>query len=140
LARAYSGKTGYPGINIQIAATLHGDLAAIGGNPVHGARDDAHAYTASGLAANLTDIHTLADLGHVGVGVDGIDIDIVPTKNPPASPLHRPNRIQHPTIGDPRRRRTPSPTSKPGAYSANKATATDHQSTNTKACSAPSPT
>jgi len=39
---------------------------------VHGARHDAHAYTASGLAATLTDIHTLADLGYVGV--DGIDI------------------------------------------------------------------
>jgi hypothetical protein len=32
---------------------------------VHGARHDAHAYTASGLAATLTDIHTLADLGGV---------------------------------------------------------------------------
>jgi DDE superfamily endonuclease len=74
----YSGKTGYPGINIQIAATLHGDLAAIGQLPVHGARHDAHAYAASGLAATLTDIHTLADLGYVGV--DGIDI--VPIKKP----------------------------------------------------------
>ena len=74
----YSGKTGYPGINIQIAATLHGDLAAIGLIPVHGARHDAHAYAASGLAATLTDIHTLADLGYVGV--DGIDT--TPTKKP----------------------------------------------------------
>jgi hypothetical protein len=49
----------------------------VGGQiPVHGARHDAHAYAASGLAATLTDIHTLADFGYVGF--DGI----VPTKKP----------------------------------------------------------
>ncbi len=68
----FSGKAGYPGMNLQIAATLDGQLAAVGGTPVHGARHDAHAYAASGLAETLTDIHTLADLGYVGV--DGIDI------------------------------------------------------------------
>jgi hypothetical protein len=72
----YSGKTGYPGVNIQIAATLNGDLAAIGPIPVHGARHDAHAYAASGLAASISNHHTLADLGYTGV--DGIDI--VPIK------------------------------------------------------------
>jgi hypothetical protein len=76
---------------------------------VHGARHDAHAYAASGLAATLTDIHILADLGYVGVdGIDGIDgIDITPHQETRRHrPQHRPNRIQHPTIRDPRRRRT----------------------------------
>ena len=39
----FSGKPGYPGMNLQIAATLVGNVAAIGPEPVHGARHDAHA-------------------------------------------------------------------------------------------------
>jgi hypothetical protein len=46
----FSAKTGYPGMNLQIAATLEGALVAVGPVPVHGARHDAHAYAASGLA------------------------------------------------------------------------------------------
>jgi hypothetical protein len=44
----YSAKAGYPGMNIQIAATLSGRLAAVGPISVHGARHDAHAFAASG--------------------------------------------------------------------------------------------
>ena len=44
----FSGKTGYPGMNVQIAATIAGDLAAVGPVPVPGARHDAHALQASG--------------------------------------------------------------------------------------------
>src|SRR3954469_3811662 len=33
----FSAKTGYPGMNLQIAATLDGQLAAVGPVPVHGA-------------------------------------------------------------------------------------------------------
>lgn len=82
----YSAKAGYPGMNIQLAATLDGDLAAVGPIPVHGARHDAHAYTASGLGTTLTDLHTLADLGYTGV--DGIDI--VPIKRLAGSKLDKP--------------------------------------------------
>jgi hypothetical protein len=39
----YSGKAGYAGMNIQVAADLDGRIAAIGPVPVHGARHDAHA-------------------------------------------------------------------------------------------------
>jgi hypothetical protein len=83
----FSGKVGYPGMNLQIAATLDGALVAVGQIPVHGARHDAHAYAASGLAAVLTDHPTVADLGYVGVdGIDtvpykrfgGIDLDPAP--------------------------------------------------------------
>lgn len=80
----YSGKAGYPGMNIQVAATLDGKLAAVGTTPVHGSRHDAHAYAASGLAETLADIHTVADLGYVGV--DGIDV--APTRKPPGADLH----------------------------------------------------
>lgn len=45
----FSGKVGFPGINIQIGANLDGEVAAIGPVPVHGARHDAYAYEASGL-------------------------------------------------------------------------------------------
>jgi DDE superfamily endonuclease len=72
----FSGKAGYAGMNVQIAATLKGDVAAIGPAPVHGARHDAYAFEASGLKALLeksrdTD-DTAADLGYTGV--DGIGI------------------------------------------------------------------
>jgi len=79
----YSAKAGYPGMNIQIAATLGGRLAAVGLIPVHGARHDAHAFAASGLAALLTDLGTAADLGYVGV--EGIEI--VPVKRVPGGDL-----------------------------------------------------
>jgi hypothetical protein len=72
----FSAKAGYPGMNIQIAATLGGHLAAVGPIPVHGARHDAHAFAASGLAAALADMPTAADLGYVGVK----GIEIVPFK------------------------------------------------------------
>ncbi|HZA16740.1 MAG TPA: transposase family protein [Pseudonocardiaceae bacterium] len=79
----YSTKAGYPGMNIQIAATVSGRLAAVGPIPVHGARHDAHAFTASGLAALLADTPTAADLGYVGV--EGIEI--VPFKRLPGGNL-----------------------------------------------------
>jgi hypothetical protein len=41
----YSGKAGHPGMNLQISATWQGRVAAIGPEPVHGARHDAHAYS-----------------------------------------------------------------------------------------------
>jgi hypothetical protein len=33
----FSGKAGYPGINVQVATTLDGRLIAVGTEPVHGA-------------------------------------------------------------------------------------------------------
>ena len=79
----YSAKVGYPGMNIQIAATLSGRLIAVGPIPVHGARHDAHAFAASGLTALLADMPTAADLGYVGV--EGIEI--VPVKRLPGRGL-----------------------------------------------------
>jgi hypothetical protein len=80
----YSGKAGYPGINIQLAATLDGDLAAIGAIPVPGARHDAHAFAASGLKDQLAGQHAAADLGYTGVA----GITIVPFRTPPGGELH----------------------------------------------------
>ncbi|GAC1605596.1 MAG: hypothetical protein NVS3B21_35180 [Acidimicrobiales bacterium] len=79
----YSAKVGYPGINLQIAATLTGALVAVGQVPVHGARHDAHAFSASGLAEVIADYPTVADLGYVGVG----GIDVVPFKKPQGGAL-----------------------------------------------------
>ncbi len=36
-------------MNIQIAAAMTGQVAAVGPVPVHGARHDAYAFAASGL-------------------------------------------------------------------------------------------
>ena len=80
----FSGKAGYPGMNLQIAATLGGRVAAIGPVPVHGARHDAHAFQASGLKALLAGLPAAADLGYLGV--DGIAI--VPFRTPPGGQLH----------------------------------------------------
>ena len=80
----FSAKAGYPGMNLQVAATLDGELAAVGPVPVHGARHDGYAFAASGLAEVLAGHPTVADLGYVGVeGIDtvpykrfpGIDLD-----------------------------------------------------------------
>jgi hypothetical protein len=79
----FSAKVGFPGMNLQIAATLDGTLVAVGPIPVHGARHDAHAFAASGLADLLADFPTVADLGYVGV--DGIET--VPFKRLPGCDL-----------------------------------------------------
>jgi hypothetical protein len=68
----FSKKAGYTGMNIQIAANLNGDIAAIGPLAVHGARHDAHAFKASGLKKLLAEIPAAGDLGYVGV--EGIQI------------------------------------------------------------------
>lgn len=68
----YSGKAGYPGMNIQVAAGLDGRIAAVGPVPVHGARHDAHAFAASGLKDLLAGVDAAAGLGYAGV--DGIRI------------------------------------------------------------------
>jgi hypothetical protein len=79
----YSTKAGYAGMNVQVAATLDGRVAAVGPRAVHGARHDAHAYAASGLADLVTGLHQIADLGYVGVQ----GIDLVPYKRLPGQEL-----------------------------------------------------
>ncbi|MGH8919137.1 MAG: transposase family protein [Actinomycetes bacterium] len=80
----YSGKAGYPGMNLQVAATMSGQVAAVGPVPVHGARHDAHAYAAPGLKDLIAGHDTVADLGCTGA--DGITI--VPFRTPPGGQLH----------------------------------------------------
>jgi DDE superfamily endonuclease len=83
----FSGKAGYAGLNVHIAANLNGDLAAIGPVPVHGARHDAHAFAASGLKDLLEKSrdpdNAAADLGYIGV--DGIGT--VPFRKPKGGKL-----------------------------------------------------
>jgi hypothetical protein len=71
-------------MNLQVAATLCGRVAAIGPLPVPGARHDAHAYATSGLKDLLAGRPAAADLGYLGV--DGITI--VPFRTPPGGHLH----------------------------------------------------
>jgi DDE superfamily endonuclease len=63
----YSTKAGYAGMNVQVAANLYGDIAAVGPHAVHGARHDAYAFEASGLKEMLADTLAAGDLGYVGV-------------------------------------------------------------------------
>lgn len=76
----YSGKHRDTGFNLQIATTMDGRLLAIG-IPVPGARHDARAFTASGLAEALTHRQVLADLGYLGTGVT------TGTRTPPGGTL-----------------------------------------------------
>ena len=54
------------GMNLQVAALYGHQLVAVG-EPVPGARHDAYAYHASGLAQRLEGLDVLGDLGYVGV-------------------------------------------------------------------------
>jgi hypothetical protein len=68
----FSKKEDMAGMNIQVAATLEGNIAAVGPYAVHGARHDAYAFEGSGLKVILAEIPVAADLGYVGV--EGIEI------------------------------------------------------------------
>lgn len=68
----YSKKAGYAGMNVQLAANLDGQIAAVGPRAVHGARHDAYAFEASGLKQMLVDIDIGGDRGYIGV--EGIGI------------------------------------------------------------------
>lgn len=64
----FSGKHHDTGFNLQIAATLGGDLVAVGA-PVPGARHDTHAWSVGDLAVRLAGMDLLGDLGYVGTGM-----------------------------------------------------------------------
>jgi DDE superfamily endonuclease len=81
----FSGKARYPGFNVQIAADLDGRLAAVGMQMVRGARHDAHAYAASGLADLLADINT-SPIPATSGSTESISC---PTKNPRGRELHQ---------------------------------------------------
>ena len=98
----YSAKAGYPGMNLQIAATLEGRLAAVGLIPVHGARHDAHAFAASGLAAQLATIST----ARPGLRRSRGHRDRPHQTSSRWRAGHQPSRVQHRVQQNPRRRRT----------------------------------
>jgi hypothetical protein len=72
----YSDKHQESGFSIQVAASLGGDLAAVG-DPIPGARHDAYAFTASGLAQAIAGHDTLGDKGYQG------HVTIHPIRKPP---------------------------------------------------------
>ena len=76
----FSAKHDRAGFNVQVATAIRGTVAAVG-NPVPGARHDAHAYHASGLAYLLTGHDTLGDKGYQG------HTTIHPIRKPPGNPL-----------------------------------------------------
>ncbi|HEV2640091.1 MAG TPA: transposase family protein [Actinocrinis sp.] len=74
----FSAKHDQAGFNIQVATAVRGTLAAVG-DPVPGARHDAHAYHASGLADLLANHDTLGDKGYQG------HTTIHPIRKPPGT-------------------------------------------------------
>jgi hypothetical protein len=79
----FSVKAGYAGMNVQIASSTRGRIAAVGPLAVHGSRHDAYAFEASGLKEIMAGISAVGDLGYVGV--EGVDI--VPIKRAPKTGL-----------------------------------------------------
>jgi hypothetical protein len=65
----YSGKHADHGFNLQVAGLWSGHQLVTVGDPVPGARHDAHAWPASGLADRLADSDVLGDLGYLGCGL-----------------------------------------------------------------------
>ncbi|CAN5862988.1 hypothetical protein BH24ACT15_BH24ACT15_22950 [soil metagenome] len=76
----YSGKHRDTGFNLQVATTLAGDLLAVSA-PIPGSHHDAHAFTASGLAADLTSVGLLGNLGYLGTDT------LTGTRTPPKAEL-----------------------------------------------------
>ncbi|MFD5110434.1 transposase family protein, partial [Streptomyces cinereoruber] len=64
----FSGKHRDTGFNLQIAATLAGDLLAVSG-PVPGSRHDMHAWRRSSFPEAFAERESMADLGYVGSGL-----------------------------------------------------------------------
>ncbi|MCY0923993.1 transposase [Streptomyces sp. H27-G5] len=75
-ATMFSGKHRDTGFNLQIAATLAGDLLAVS-TPVPGSRHDMHAWRQSGFPDAFADREGVGDLGYVGSGM------ITPRRKPP---------------------------------------------------------
>lgn len=82
----FSDKKGFPGINVQVVASLAGLLADVG-DPCPGARHDSRAFRESGIAERWDDHITeggpgmIGDKGYQGTGV------ISPYKKPPKKKL-----------------------------------------------------
>jgi DDE superfamily endonuclease/Helix-turn-helix of DDE superfamily endonuclease len=76
----YSDKHQESGFNIQVAASIGGDLAAVG-DPIPGARHNAYAFTASGLARAIAGHDTLGDKGYQGHAT------IHPIRKPPKAEM-----------------------------------------------------
>lgn len=76
----YSDKHGEAGFNIQVAASLQGDVAAVG-TPVPGARHDAYAVDASGLADMIAGHDWVGDKGYQGHAT------IHPVRKPPKAEM-----------------------------------------------------
>ncbi|MGW8955783.1 transposase family protein [Streptomyces sp. NPDC055709] len=64
----FSGKHRDTGFNLQIAATLAGDLLAVSA-PVPGSRHDTHAWRQSSFPDAFTDRESVGDLGYIGTGM-----------------------------------------------------------------------
>lgn len=76
----YSDKHNEAGFNIQVAASISGNIAAVG-TPVPGARHDAYAVEASGLAEKIAGHDWVGDKGYQGHAT------IHPIRKPPKAEL-----------------------------------------------------
>lgn len=74
--RLFSGKHRDTGFNLQVAATLAGDLLAVSA-PVPGSRHDMHAWHQSSFPEVFAECEGIGDLGYVGSGL------ITPRRKPP---------------------------------------------------------
>jgi hypothetical protein len=77
----FSAKHHDHGMNLQVAGVWSGHQLVTAGEPVGGARHDAYAWAASGLAERLADFDIVGDLGYLGLGLT------TGTRKPPGAEL-----------------------------------------------------
>ena len=82
----WSGKHRTTGLNVQVAATLSGDLAWVS-DPMPGSTHDTLALRESGLLDAPESPKHIGDKGYLGLGM------ITPVRKPPHAPLHESNKL-----------------------------------------------
>jgi hypothetical protein len=87
----WSGKHRDTGVNVQVAATLAGDLLAVAG-PVPGSWHDVKAWNASSFPTVFAECEQLGDLGYMGTGM------VTGRRKPPRQPRPAGDKILNQSI------------------------------------------
>jgi hypothetical protein len=136
----YSGKAGYRGMNVQVAANLSGDVVAIGPHALHGARNDAVAFEMPGLK----DLLENRAARETAAATSATQASTASPSCRSASPAAKTSWTGRSTSTPSSAKSappssTPTPPSSAGACSAKKEAATAARSASTTPCSRPSP-
>ncbi|PNE39874.1 hypothetical protein AOB60_01170 [Streptomyces noursei] len=88
----FSGKHRDTGFNLQVAATLAGDLLAVS-DPVPGSRHDMYAWRQSRFPEAFADRESIGDLGYLGSGM------LTGKRKPPGQDLSEGDKVFNQSLG-----------------------------------------